>query len=57
MMDLICYCFDYTHEDIEQDVMKNGRSTIMEKIMAEKSRSNTLIWTDSVIATFLITEK
>lgn len=33
---LICYCFEYTRHDIEQDLIKNGRSLIMEKIMAEK---------------------
>ena len=36
MDDLICYCFRYTAEDIEKDVLENGRSLIMEKIMAEK---------------------
>jgi hypothetical protein len=34
--DLICYCFEYTKDDIEQDYIKNGRSLIMEKIAAEK---------------------
>jgi hypothetical protein len=34
--DLICYCFGYTRRDIEQDVIKNGRSLILEKIAAEK---------------------
>jgi len=34
--DFICYCFEYTKHDIEQDFSKNGRSIIMEKIMAEK---------------------
>jgi hypothetical protein len=34
--DLICYCFEYTRDDIEQDYIKNGRSLIMEKIAAEK---------------------
>jgi copper chaperone CopZ len=36
MDDLICYCFEYTRDDIEQDFIKNGRSLIMEKIAAEK---------------------
>ncbi|NNL77126.1 MAG: hypothetical protein HKO68_12395 [Desulfobacterales bacterium] len=36
MNDFICYCFEYTREDIEQDVVKNGRSLIMEKIQTEK---------------------
>ena len=34
--DLICYCFEYRKDDIEQDFIKNGRSLIMEKIAAEK---------------------
>ncbi len=34
--DLICYCFEYTKDDIEQDYIKNGRSFIMEKIAEEK---------------------
>ena len=32
----ICYCFGYTAEDIKRDVLENGRSLIIEKIMAEK---------------------
>jgi len=36
MSEMICYCFEYTREDIEQDVLKNGRSIITEKIIAEK---------------------
>jgi hypothetical protein len=32
----ICYCFGHTDADIEQDVLKNGKSLIMEAIMAEK---------------------
>ena len=34
--DLICYCFGYSVDDIEQDFIKNGRSTINAKIAAEK---------------------
>ncbi len=34
--DLICYCFKYSRDDIEQDYIKNGRSLIMDNIMAEK---------------------
>ena len=34
--DLVCYCFQFTQYDIEQDLVKNGRSLIMEKIMGEK---------------------
>jgi hypothetical protein len=36
MIELICYCFEYTREDIRQDFIKHGRSVIMEKIKAEK---------------------
>jgi hypothetical protein len=36
MSEMVCYCFNFTAEDIEQDYLKNGRSTIMEKIRAEK---------------------
>jgi len=36
MEDLICYCFNYTVFDIERDVKKNGKSTIMEMIISEK---------------------
>ena len=34
--DLVCYCFKHTKKDIEQDYIKNSRSTIMAKIAAEK---------------------
>ncbi len=36
MRDLICYCFGYSRQDIEDDLSKNGRSLIIEQIMAEK---------------------
>ena len=36
MRDFICYCFEYTDEDIKKDFIAHGRSLIMEKIMAEK---------------------
>lgn len=32
----LCYCFNYTTTDIEQDVLAHGRSTIMERILSEK---------------------
>lgn len=32
----ICYCFNYTTSDIAQDVHSHGRSTILERILAEK---------------------
>ena len=34
--ELVCYCFKYTKNDIEQDFIKNGSSTILVKIAAEK---------------------
>lgn len=34
--DLVCYCFGYTVNDIEQDFIKNKRSLILGKIAAEK---------------------
>jgi hypothetical protein len=36
MENLMCYCFEYTASDINQDIVTNGRSTIMEKILSEK---------------------
>ena len=37
MAKIVCYCWGYTDEDIRQDVFEhNGKSTIMEKIKAEK---------------------
>ncbi len=38
MSENICFCFDYTEEDIRNDIDKNGKSTIMERIMAEKKK-------------------
>ena len=37
---LICYCFNYTEEDIENDFIKNGESTIMARIMNEKKNGH-----------------
>jgi hypothetical protein len=34
--DLVCYCFGYTKDDIEQDYITQGRSLILERIAAEK---------------------
>ena len=34
--EIICYCFGYSIEDIRDDVLKKGRSLIMERIAAEK---------------------
>ena len=36
MTDLICYCFEYSAEDIRLDFIRHGRSTIMERITEEK---------------------
>lgn len=36
MEELICYCFNYTARDIEDDVRSHGRSLILERILAEK---------------------
>jgi hypothetical protein len=38
--ELICYCFEYSTDGIRQDYLKNGRSTIMEKIQREKKLGN-----------------
>jgi hypothetical protein len=34
--DLVCYCFKFTRNDIEQDYIKNGQSSIIAKISSEK---------------------
>jgi hypothetical protein len=38
--DLICYCFEYSADDIEQDYLEHGKSSIMEKIEMEKKFGN-----------------
>ena len=40
MGDLVCYCFEYSRIDIEDDLRKHGRSLIMERIQAEKKLGN-----------------
>ncbi len=40
MSEMICYCFGFSDEDIERDMLENGRSTITEKIIAEKKFGN-----------------
>ncbi len=40
MNELVCYCYEHTKEDIEQDFLKNGKSLILEKIKAEKKAGN-----------------
>ena len=32
----ICYCFGYTVINIQNDLMRHGRSTILERIQKEK---------------------
>ncbi len=34
--EIICYCFNHARADIERDYRKNGRSLILEKIIAAK---------------------
>lgn len=36
MPDLICYCFGYSREDIRQDLISNGQSLILKRILQEK---------------------
>ncbi|SHJ37212.1 hypothetical protein SAMN02745165_02221 [Malonomonas rubra DSM 5091] len=37
----ICYCFNYSEADIRDDVQRNnGRSAILEKIVAEKQKGS-----------------
>lgn len=38
--ELICHCIGYSAEDIRQDFLLNKRSTIMERIQAEKKFGN-----------------
>lgn len=33
---LICHCFGHTVEDLARDLRANGRSTILERILAAK---------------------
>ena len=40
MPDLVCYCFEYTADDIRRDYETNGHSTILEKIKKEKQFGN-----------------
>ena len=41
-MELICYCYGYSVQDIEDDFKKNGRSTLLLKIQQEKKLGNCL---------------
>ncbi len=40
MPDLVCYCFEYTADDIRRDYETNGHSTILRKIKKEKQFGN-----------------
>jgi len=40
MNETICYCHHYTAKDLEEDALKHGKSTIMEKIIAESKAGN-----------------
>jgi len=40
MSEMICYCHSYTAGDLEKDVLEHGRSTIMERIIAESKAGN-----------------
>lgn len=37
MNEPVCFCFGYGVADIEADLAANGRSTILERIAAEKA--------------------
>ena len=37
---LICYCFNYTEDDIRNDYLENGQSLIRDRIAAEKKDGN-----------------
>jgi hypothetical protein len=40
MTKTICYCYDYSDEDISEDVRQNnGRSAILEHIIEEKKKN------------------
>jgi hypothetical protein len=34
--EMICFCFQQTRGDIEEDLLRHGRSLILEKIIAAK---------------------
>ena len=40
METMICYCHKYTARDLEKDVILNGRSTLMEKIIIQSKAGN-----------------
>ncbi len=40
MEEKICYCFNYTADDLLKDVREHDRSTIMERITEESKQGN-----------------
>jgi hypothetical protein len=38
--EMICYCHNYTADDLEKDAVEHGQSTIMEKIIGESKAGN-----------------
>lgn len=40
MKKLICYCFEYTVDDIRDDYNENGKSLILERIAEEKKKNS-----------------
>jgi len=38
VQNMVCYCFGITADEIIKDVRENGRSMILEKIVASKRR-------------------
>ena len=40
MAKVICFCFEFTAEEIRQDYLKHGESRILEKIRMEKRLGN-----------------
>jgi len=40
VMNLICYCFGFSADDIKNDYLENDKSTILEKIQREKRFGN-----------------
>jgi len=40
MNEMVCYCHSYTAGDLEKDVVQHGRSTVMDRIIAESKAGN-----------------
>ncbi|WP_041277851.1 bacterioferritin-associated ferredoxin [Desulfotalea psychrophila] len=39
-MELVCYCFKYSEEDVRADIARHGRSTLLEKIKEAKGQGD-----------------